>query len=114
MQMSMISKLSSLLPKKQQQQRKSDRKRRTLPVRVDGVNAKATTRDLSFSGVYFETTAKFNVGSIIKITIDLSDTPGARHTQLQCEATIIRVDNRGSKVGVAAQIDTNTTAVTTT
>jgi hypothetical protein len=114
MQNSLISKLSSLLTKKQQQQRKSARQRRTLPVSVHGVGAKATTRDLSFSGVYFETTAKFDVGSIIKMTIDLGGTPAARLTQLQFEATVIRVEKNGSKVGVAACIDTKTTSVTTT
>ena len=93
---------SSRLPK---QARKVDRKRQTLPVKIRGDRAEAITRDISFSGVYFETASSFQIDSIIKMTIDLENPHGM---QLECEATIVRVEDRGSKVGVGVRIDATT------
>jgi hypothetical protein len=93
------------------QPRKADRKRQTLPVKILGANVKAATRDISFSGVYFETDSSFRVDSIIKMTIDF-DSPQAM--QLECEGTIVRVEVHGSdKVGVAVRINHKTLALTT-
>jgi hypothetical protein len=107
MQIGMISKLSSLLRTKQ---RKSDRRRRTLPVSVLGVNAKAATRDISFSGVYFETGTRLEVGSAIKMTIDLES---LERMQLECEGIIVRVEKNGSKAGVAVRFNSKTTVLAT-
>jgi hypothetical protein len=103
----MMSRAASLLAKKQ---RKADRKRQTLPVKIRGANIKAATRDISFSGVYFETDSSFQVDSIIKMTIDL-ESPQAM--QLECEATIVRVESSGTnKVGVAVRINQKTLVLT--
>jgi hypothetical protein len=110
MQIAVISKLSRLLNKKP---RNSERRRRTLPVSIRGVPAAATTRDLSFSGVYFEARARYEVGSAINMTINLGIAPPLRATQLECEAIVVRVEKKGSKAGVAARINTKTTALTT-
>jgi translation initiation factor 6 (eIF-6) len=90
--------------------RSADRKRQTLPVRIRGANIKAATRDISFSGVYFEANSSFQVDSIIKMTIDLE---GPQAMQLECEATIVRVEISGSdKVGVAVRINNKTLVLT--
>jgi len=108
MAISMTSRPSSLLKKKQ---RKTDRRHQTLPVTIRGAKVKAATRDISFSGVYFESTGSFQVDSIIKMTIDF-DSPQAM--QLECEATIVRVEVCGSdRVGVAVRINHQTVALTT-
>jgi hypothetical protein len=88
--------LSNLFKKKEP--RKEDRKRERLPVKVLNDETKGITRDLSPSGVFFETDKDYEVGSIITMTIDLESPPG---TRLRCVGTIVRVERRGSKVGVA-------------
>jgi len=108
MKIPLISQRSSPLPK---QPRKADRRRQTLPVRILGDKNKAATRDISFSGVYFETTSSFQVDSIIKMTVDF-DKPQAM--QLEFEATIVRVEVRDSdRVGVAVRINDKTLALRT-
>jgi hypothetical protein len=108
MKIPLISRPSSPLAKKQ---RKTDRKRQTLPVKIRGAKVEAATRDISFSGVYFESTGNFQVDSIIKMTIDF-DSPQAM--QLECEATIVRVEAGDSgKVGVAVRINSKTTVLRT-
>lgn len=94
-----ISWLSNLFTRKQ---RKEDRERKTLPVNVSGDNVVGITRDFSLSGVYFETSSNYQVGSMVKMTIDL-DSP--QRMQLECEGTIVRVEGCGSgKVGVAVRM----------
>ena len=81
--------------------RKEDRVRERLPVKVLNDESKGVTRNLSPSGVFFETDKHYEVGSIITMTIDLETPPG---TRLRCVGTIARVDDRGSKVGVAVDM----------
>ena len=88
-------------PIKEPLPRKEDRVSQTLPVKVLNDQGKGVTHDLSPSGVYFETDKHYKVGSTISMTIDLGDPPGAL---LRCAGTIVRVEDRGSKVGVAVHI----------
>lgn len=97
--MSLKSWLSGLFKKKEP--RREDRKRERLPVKVLNGEAKGVTRDLSPSGVFFETDRQYEVGSIITVTIDLENPPG---TRLKCVGTIVRVEDRGSKVGIAVHM----------
>jgi hypothetical protein len=97
----MILSLSGLFTKKAP--RREDRERKKLPVKVYGDNVKGVTRDLSASGVYFETDSRYQVGSMIKVTIDFDSPQGM---QLECEGTIVRVEGCGSdKVGVAVRMN---------
>jgi len=97
-----ISWLSKLFTR---EPRKEGRKHHALSVKVSGDNVKGVTRDLSLSGVYFEINSRYQVGSMIKMTIDFDDPQGM---QLECEGTIVRVEGRGSdKMGVAVRMNNN-------
>jgi hypothetical protein len=100
MQLSLKSWLSNLFKKKEP--RKEDRIREQLPVKVLNDDGKGATRDLSSSGVFFETDKDYEVGSAITITIDFENAPRAR---IRCVGTIVRVESRGSKVGVAVHVN---------
>jgi PilZ domain len=105
MEFSMISMLLNVFRKKEPKEpRKEDRVRQTLPVRVYADEAVGVTRDLSFSGVYFEIDSRYQAGSAIKMTI-IFDSP--QEMQLECEGTVVRVDDHGSKMGVAVRINTH-------
>lgn len=72
-----------------------------LPVELE--RGKGWTRDVSASGVFFETDAAPSPGAPIKFSMLLEyayPTP----LRLDCEGQIIRVERRGGKVGVAAAI----------
>lgn len=60
------------------------------------------TRDLSPSGVYFETDEQFSAGGSIRFSLEF-DNPGGK-LALNCEGTIVRVENHEGKVGVAVRI----------
>jgi Tfp pilus assembly protein PilZ len=72
-----------------------------MPVKVLNDEGKGVTRDVSSSGVFFETDKHYEVGSIITMTIDLENPPG---TRLRCVGTIVRLEDRGSRVGVAVHM----------
>ncbi len=60
------------------------------------------TRDVSASGVFFETDVNYAAGSEISFSIEL-DGPGGK-MMLRCQGQIVRVEQRDGKVGVAAKI----------
>jgi len=81
------------------------RKEERVPaaLRVDlGNNATGMTRDVSASGIFFETEASYISGDPISFAIDL-DTPGGRMV-LSCRGEIVRVERRDTRVGVAVRI----------
>lgn len=83
-------------------QRKEERAPTRLPVAVDDKKT-GVTRDLSASGVYFETDFEYKVGSVIELTIDLEG--NGNPTKLECSGRIVRVEQRGGgKVGVAVKM----------
>jgi hypothetical protein len=94
---------SDLLNRFTKKQRKEGRGKRILPVKVIGDNVKGVTRDLGASGVYFEINSYYQVGSSIRITIEFDSPQGM---QLECEGTIVRVEDHGSdKMGVAVRMN---------
>ncbi len=60
------------------------------------------TRDVSASGVFFETDVNYAAGSEITFSIELG-TPGGKF-MLKCKGQIVRVEQRDGKIGVAAKI----------
>ena len=100
MKLSLKSWLSSLFKKKEP--RREDRIRERLPVEVFNDDGKGVTRDISSAGVFFETNKNYEIGSAITLTIDFDSDPKAR---ISCVGTIVRVENRGSKVGVAVHVN---------
>ncbi|HXK39442.1 MAG TPA: PilZ domain-containing protein, partial [Candidatus Paceibacterota bacterium] len=83
-----------------QDKRRNERILTALP--VDLGTATATTRDVSASGVFFEIDASFALGSEIEFTVEL-DTPGGK-MMLKCEGEIVRIEPRGTRVGVAVKL----------
>lgn len=71
-----------------------------LPVSLDG--GAGITRDVSASGVFFETDMRYAPGSEISFSIELHGPAGKM--MLRCQGQIMRVEDRGGKVGVAAKI----------
>jgi hypothetical protein len=98
MKLSLKSWLSNLFKKKP---RREDRIREKLPVNVLNDDGKGETRDLNSAGVFFETDKDYEVGSAITLTIDFESDP---KTRIRCVGTIVRVEERGSKVGVAVHV----------
>ena len=71
-----------------------------LPVSLD--RGAGITRDVSASGVFFETDVNYAPGSEISFSIELQGPAGKM--MLRCQGQIMRVEDRGGKVGVAAKI----------
>lgn len=77
-----------------------ERVERELPVDLGG--ATGVTRNVSASGVYFETEAQYAVGNEIRFVVDLASTGAAM--VLKCKGEIVRVTQGEGKIGVAAKI----------
>lgn len=71
-----------------------------LPVGLG--EAKGVTRDISASGIYFETDLQLTPGSLIDFVIAY-DTPGGGMT-LKCHGQILRIEQHDNRLGVAAKI----------
>ena len=65
-------------------------------------NAKGVTRDVSASGIFFETDASYGLGNLISFTVEF-DAPGGK-LLLRCRGDIVRIEPRGTQVGVAVKI----------
>ncbi|MDX1583823.1 MAG: PilZ domain-containing protein [Thermoanaerobaculia bacterium] len=80
--------------------RASHRHRFTAPVFFEtGVG---TTRDLSATGVYFETASEIEPGPI-RFSVELdSDSEGT--ILMKCKGSVVRIDESASRRGVAARI----------
>jgi len=85
--------------------RKEERMSVTRPVRMDRVTG--VTRNVSTSGVFFETNVDFAVGSKISFVIELEGLRDEK-SMLRCQGEIVRVEHRDGKVGVAAKIVAST------
>lgn len=73
---------------------------------VDLGTAKGATRDVSASGIFFETDAAYAVGNEIDLTVEF-DTPGGK-MMLKAHGNIVRIEHRDAKVGVAVKITEST------
>lgn len=61
------------------------------------------TRNVSASGVYFETEAPLAEGAPLRFSLRFDDQPGGPLI-LRCEARIVRLEERDGKFGVGAEI----------
>lgn len=81
---------------------KRSARRHPLSVPVVFETGKGRTRDMSATGIYFETESEVELGPIqFAVTLDTS----GDHELLQCEGQVIRIDERPAWRGVAARID---------
>ena len=69
---------------------------------VDLGDMKGVTRDISASGMYFETGASYAPGNRINLTVEF-DSPGGK-LRLKCDAEIARIEPRDGEVGVAVRL----------
>ena len=78
----------------------------TFPVALGGVSGEerssATTRDVSASGIFFETDAALSIGSTIQFSVEL-DMPGGK-SLLKCTGSVVRTESIGSRLGFAVKI----------
>jgi hypothetical protein len=72
-----------------------------LPVKVDGKSA-GVTRDISPSGIFFETDQEMASGSAIHFSLEF-DNPSGK-LLLECSGEIVRIEKAGGKIGIAAKI----------
>lgn len=71
-----------------------------LEVDVEGLTAR--TRNISASGVYFETDADLPIGSVLNLSVQF--THGGRTHMLTCEGEVVRVTDADGRHGVAARL----------
>ena len=81
--------------------RREERMSSTRPVKLD--RGTGVTRNISASGVFFETNVDYAAGSEIRFAIEV-DGPRGEKMMLRCRGEIVRVEHRDGKVGVAAKI----------
>ena len=80
--------------------RQADRFDTELPVEVNG--AQGLTRNISASGVYFETDVLQAPGTRVSFTVEMH--VNGKKMNMVCEGEIVRVEQRNGKIGVAAQL----------
>jgi PilZ domain len=61
-------------------------------------NGTGITRDISTSGILFETENPYSIGGTIRLSLHFE------HETLQCEAQVVRVEPRNGQVGVAVEL----------
>jgi len=72
-----------------------------LPVSL--AEGAGVARNLSTSGIYFETELVLRAGASVRFTMQLDHSP-AGPMRLQCEAEIVRVVEKDGRLGVGARI----------
>lgn len=83
-----------------EQKRRQQRVPSAIPFTLDDGSG-AITRDLSPSGVYFETEGEIAVGSLLHFSLEFDNPSG--DLLFQCVARVVRVQPEDGKLGVGAQ-----------
>ena len=96
------------MPKEDQEKRSGERVCTALPVRLGA--ATGMTRDVSASGIFFETEAADAMGDLISFTVEF-DTPRGKR-MLKCKGDVVRIEPRDARIGVAVKIIESTMVVT--
>jgi hypothetical protein len=74
-----------------------------LQVTVDNMDdIKGITRDVSASGLFFETGAAIPSGATIHLLVEI-DTPTGRRI-LKCQGSVVRVETLENRLGLAVKI----------
>ena len=85
------------------EKRASQRIQVEVPVYIG--NEKATTRDVSWAGIYFLTDQSFTEGGELSFALDLSYALPGKPIKLDCQGEVIRIEQHGDKFGIAAKIN---------
>lgn len=86
--------------------RREPRHKGSLPIELE--TGKGLTRDFSGSGVFFETDRSLASGQPIEFTIILNHIDPDHPVRLKCLGKIVRTEESGPKIGVAAAITSYT------
>lgn len=73
-----------------------------LPVELE--KGSGQTRDLSASGVFFETDESFAPGSPITFSLILGQEAAGEPLRIECAGKIVRIERREGKAGIAVAI----------
>jgi len=79
--------------------RQARRYRVTVPVELE--QGAGTTRDISASGVFFETDLSCSLGATLSFPLVLEHADPGGPVRLQCQGEVVRVEQCEGKVGVA-------------
>ena len=79
-----------------EERRKGERYKLALPVQLN--NGIGTTRDISTSGIFFETESAYSIGDMIRLFLNFE------HETLQCEARVVPVEPSNGQFGVAVEL----------
>ena len=79
--------------------------RRAVAMPVELPNGHGVTRDVSTSGVFFETTLSFSRGDAISVSLLLEHADPGGPIRLHCQGKVVRVERLHGKIGVAVAID---------
>lgn len=80
--------------------RSPERVRVALPVQLE--TGKGLTRDISASGIYFETDVELVQGSPINLEVEFDSSGGK--LMLKAQGSVVRIEQLGGKIGVAVSI----------
>ena len=75
---------------------RGERYKLALPVQLK--NGIGMTRDISTSGIFFETESAHSIGETIRLSVNFE------HETLQCEARVVRVEPHNGQFGVAVEL----------
>jgi hypothetical protein len=89
------------LKRKHAEHRRAPRVAAPLPVPVGLRRGRGVMRDVSASGIFFETDAAYAVGNAIEVEFDL-DTPWGK-VMVRSAGRIVRIEPRDGRVGVAVR-----------
>ena len=78
------------------ERRRAKRYKLALPVQLK--RGTGVTRDISTSGVFFETKTAQSTGATINLAVDFTD------ASVQCEGRVVRVQKLDSKFGIAVEL----------
>lgn len=83
-----------------EEKRRAERIITSLRVRIG--DSVAITRDVSASGVFFETDTDFTIGNAITFEVEFATPSGV--LVLRCVGHVVRAETREKRVGVAVRI----------
>ncbi len=80
--------------------RSAERLTSELPIEING--ALGTTKNISATGIYFETTTPQKPGSKVNFAVEV--VINGKTIKMVCSGSVIRIDRNNGKVGIAVRL----------
>jgi len=74
-----------------------------LPIEVEALGS-AETRDVSTTGVFFETQEPLAPGAVIRFSLVFQHAGSEPRLRLVCQGEVVRVEQRDERLGIAVTI----------